>query len=159
MSKTITNAQILEAINNISKQFDSLNKRVEALEGKSKPSNSSKGNPNKSVLSDVEQAVVILDPNSPYAKELVEREKRATKGFSTDLKDYEPKKAADGNYNWASYKAKRTDYCYAVATKGEALGCYKDGVKVVEFDDIKEAFNKAKAEFTANYKYVKVADR
>lgn len=132
MSKTITNAQILEAINNISKQFDSLNKRVEALEGKSKPSNSAKGKAEK--------------PST-------------TKGFSTDLKDYEPKKAADGNYNWSSYKAKRTDYCYAVATKGEALGCYKDGVKVVEFDDIKEAFNKAKAEFTANYKYVKVADR
>ena len=37
--------------------------------------------------------------------------------FSTDIKDYEPK-AQDGNYAWASYKAQRSHYCYAVATDG-----------------------------------------
>lgn len=132
MSKSITNAQILEAINNISKQFDSLSKRVEVLEGKSKPSTSNKGKAEK--------------PST-------------TKGYSTDIKDYEPKKSADGNFIWASYKAKRTDYCYAVATKGKALGCYEKGVKVVEFADIEADFNKAKEEFSNTYKYIKKADR
>ena len=132
MSKSITNAMLLEAINGINKKFDTLSARVEALEGKSKPSTSVKGKAEK--------------PST-------------TKGYSTDIKDYEPKKSADGNYNWNSYKAKRTDYCYAVATNGKALGCYEKGVKVVEFADIDKDFNKAKEAFSKAYKYVKVANR
>ena len=132
MSK-ITNAMILEALNSINSKLDAIDKRVTTLEsGKSKPTASAKGN-----------AVAT----------------KVAKGYSTDIKDYEPKKSKDGNYNWASYKAKRTDYCYAVATEGKALGCYEKGVKVVDFKDIESAFNKAKADFTKKYKYVKVADR
>ena len=85
--------------------------------------------------------------------------KGVAKLYSVELKDYEPKKSADGNYNWSSYKAKRTDYCYAVATKGEALGCYKNGKKVVDFKDIEADFNKAKEQFTKHFKYIKKADR
>lgn len=130
MSKTITNAMLLEAINNINKSITSLEKRVSTLEGgKSKPSTSSKGSAEKS------------------------------KGYSTNLADYEPKKDSNGNYIWASYKAKRKDYCYAVATKGEALSCYKDGNKVAEFADIEADYNKAKEEFSKKYAYIKKADR
>ena len=131
MSK-ITNAMLMEAINNINSKLTSIESRVTTLEngGKSKPTTSSKGKSEK--------------PSTAY---------------STNIKDYEPKKSADGNYVWASYKAKRTDYCYAVATKGKALGCYEKGVKVVEFSEIEEAFNKAKTDFSAKYVYIKKADR
>ena len=89
MSKRITMNEVMEALNNI-------NKRLDALENKSKPTTTTKGSATAS--------------------------KKSAK-VSTDIKDYEPKKSADGNYNWKSYKSKRTDYCYAVATKGEALCC------------------------------------
>ena len=128
MSK-ITNAMLMEAINGINAKFDTLSKRVDALEGKSKPTVSAKGN------------------------------SKTAKAVSTNIADYEPKKDSNGNYIWASYKAKRKDYCYAVATNGEALSCYKNGKKVAEFADIEEAYNKAKAEFTAKYTYIKKADR
>ena len=78
--------------------------------------------------------------------------------YSTNLKDYEPKKN-DGFYNWASYKAKRTDYCYAVATNGKHLDCYEKGKKVVEFSDIEKKYYEAKKKFEAKYKYTKIADR
>lgn len=77
--------------------------------------------------------------------------------FSTDIKDYEPKK--DGsNYHWGSYKAKCKAYCYAVASKG-VTNCYKKGA--VDFDDdkFKDAYDKAKAEFKNTFKYIKKADR
>ena len=128
MSK-ITNAMIMEALNGINKKLDAIDNRVTTLEGKSKPTVSTKGNA------------------------------KTAKAVSTDIKDYEPKKDSNGNYIWASYKAKRKDYCYAVATKGEALSCYKNGKKVAEFADIEEDYNKAKAEFSKKYTYIKKADR
>ena len=128
----ITNAMLMEAINGINKKIDAIENRVSTLEGKSKPSTSSKGKAEKT---------------------------STTKGYSTDIKDYEPKKGADGNYIWASYKAKRKDYCYAIATNGKALGCYENGKKVVDFSDIEEAYNKAKADFGKKYTYIKKADR
>lgn len=131
MSK-ITNAMLMEAINGINNKIDAISKRVDTLEGKSKPTASSKGKAEKSAT---------------------------TKGYSTKITDYEPKKGADGHYVWVSYKAKRKDYCYAVATKGEALGCYKNGKKVAEFADIEADYNKAKAEFDKKYPYTKKADR
>ena len=77
---------------------------------------------------------------------------------STKLSDYEPKKN-DGFYNWASYKAKRSDYCYAVATNGKYLGCYDNGKKVVDFADIEKKYADAKKKFEAKYHYTKKADR
>ena len=129
MSK-ITNAMIMEALNGINKKLDAIDHRVTTLEGKSKPSTSTKG-----------------------------KAEKTAKAVSTDIKDDEPKKDSNGNYIWASYKAKRKDYCYAVATKGEALSCYKNGKKVVDFSDIEEEYNKAKAEFSKKYTYIKKADR
>ena len=126
----ITNAQLMEAINGINSKLDAIDKRVTTLEGgKSKPTTSNKGKAEQSKL------------------------------YSTAIKDYEPKKGKDGNYIWASYKAKRTDYCYAVATKGKALSCYEKGEKVVEFADIEKEFYKAKDEFSKKYTYIKKADR
>ena len=77
---------------------------------------------------------------------------------STNIKDYEPKKN-DGFYNWNSYKAKRTDYCYAVATNGKYLGCYENGKEVVKFEDIEKKYYEAKKKFEAKYIYTKKADR
>ena len=77
--------------------------------------------------------------------------------FSTNVKDYEPKKQ-DNNYHWGSYKAKCKAYCYAVASKG-VTNCYKKDV--VDFDsaEFKDAYDKAKAEFKATFKYIKKSDR
>ena len=81
---------------------------------------------------------------------------------STSLKDYEPKKDADGHYIWGRktdtvkskhYLAMQKAYCYAVATKGKALTsdeCYKNGIEV-DFDG---AYNKAKDDFKKKYVYV-----
>lgn len=81
--------------------------------------------------------------------------------YSTKLSDYEPKgeKTAKGYTNWASYNAKRSDYCYAVATNGKYLGCYENGKKVVDFDDISKKYNEAKKKYEAKFVYVKKADR
>ena len=79
--------------------------------------------------------------------------------YSTDLKDYEPKKQ-DGNYNWTSYKAKCKAYCYAVATNGVANSYKKDiGIDFEEGSNFKKAYDKAKADFKATFKYIKKADR
>ena len=140
MAKRITNEMIMEALNGINTKLGSIEDRVNKLEkgAKAVPSVKGKGNATATATS-------------------AKAEKSAK--FSTNLKDYEPKKSADGNYNWASYKAKRKDYCYAVATKGQALGCYVNGKKVFDYADIEEAYNKAKEQFNKKFVYKKVADR
>jgi hypothetical protein len=82
--------------------------------------------------------------------------------YSTALKDYEPKKGADGHYIWGrktdtvksrNYLAMQKAYCYAVATKGQAISsneCYKLGIEV----DYDKSYNKAKADFKKKYVYV-----
>ena len=94
------------------------------------------------------------------------KEKEATK-YSTSLKDYEPKKGEDGHYIWGKkndtvkskhYRAMQTAYCYAVATKGQALTskeCLDLGLTV----DYEKAYNKAKADFKKKYVYVAKNDR
>ena len=91
-----------------------------------------------------------------------ETTKKQTTKYSTSLKDYEPKKDADGYYIWGRktdtvkskhYLAMQKAYCYAVATKGKALTsdeCYKNGIEV-DFDG---AYNKAKADFKKKFVYV-----
>ena len=93
-------------------------------------------------------------------------EVKATK-YSTALKDYEPKKDADGYYIWGRktdtvkskhYLAMQKAYCYAVATKGKALTsdeCVKHNIEV----DYDKAYNKAKADFKKKYAYVAKKDR
>lgn len=90
-----------------------------------------------------------------------ENEAKKTK-YSTSLKDYEPKKDADGYYIWGKktdtvkskhYLAMQKAYCYAVATKGKALTsdeCVKNGIEV----DYEKAYNKAKDDFKKKYVYV-----
>ena len=87
--------------------------------------------------------------------------------YSTSIKDYEPKKDADGHYIWGRktdtvkskhYLAMQKAYCYAVATKGKAITsdeCYKNGIKV-DFDG---AYNKAKDDFKKKYVYVAKKER
>ena len=144
MAKKITNEMILEALNGIKAEvnemrvdINSIGDRVGKLEKGAKTVPSVKGKGNATASAKAEK----------------------TAKFSTNLKDYEPKKSADGNYNWASYKAKRKDYCYAVATNGQALGCYVNGKKVFDYADIEDAYNKAKAQFSKKFVYKKVADR
>lgn len=137
MAKRITNEMIMEALNGINSKLGSIEDRVSKLEKGAKAVPSVKGKGNATASAKAEKS----------AK------------FSTNLKDYEPKKSADGNYNWASYKAKRKDYCYAVATKGQALGCYVNGKKVFDYADLEDAYNKAKEQFSKKFVYKKVADR
>lgn len=89
----------------------------------------------------------------------------ATK-YSTKISDYEPKKV-DGFYKWGkktdtikskNYRAMQIAYCYAVATKGQAVSsdeCLKLGIEV----DYKDAYAKAKESFKKKYVYIKKADR
>jgi DNA mismatch repair ATPase MutL len=85
-----------------------------------------------------------------------------TTKYSTSIKDYEPKKDADGHYIWGRktdtvkskhYLAMQKAYCYAVATKGKALTsdeCHKNNIEV----DYEVAYNKAKDDFKKKYVYV-----
>lgn len=89
--------------------------------------------------------------------------------YSTSLKDYEPKKGNDGHYIWGRktdtvkskhYLAMQKAYCYAVATKGEAITsdeCYKLGIKVDFAED--KSYNKAKEDFKKKYVYVAKGER
>jgi hypothetical protein len=137
MSKTITNAMLLEAINNINKSINSLEKRVATLEGsKSKPTVSSKGN----------------------AEETTEETTATT--YSTDIKDYEPKLdkgGKKGEYNWTSYNSNRTKYSYAVATNG---GCINNGYGTEWYGKIDyDKYKTAKAEFEKAYPRISKPNR
>lgn len=95
-----------------------------------------------------------------------ETSKKTTK-YSTSLKDYEPKKGEDGHYIWGrktdtvkskNYLAMQKAYCYAVATKGQAISsneCFKLGLEV----DYEVAYEKAKADFRKKYVYVAKSNR
>lgn len=94
-------------------------------------------------------------------------EKAAKTKYSTSLKDYEPKKDADGFYIWGKktdtvksqhYLAMQKAYCYAVATKGQALTsdeCLKLKLAV----DYENGYNKAKDAFKKKFVYVAKKDR
>ena len=109
---------------------------------------------------------VTKKSNARGTSEIKEVKTKETK-YSTALKDYAPKKDADGNYIWGrktdtvkskNYLAMQKAYCYAVATKGKALTsdeCYKNGIEV----DFKGAYNKAKEEFKKKYIYVAKGNR
>ncbi len=91
-----------------------------------------------------------------------------TTKYSTKLADYEPKKV-DGFYKWGkktdtiksrNYRAMQIAYCYAVATKGQAISsdeCLNLGIEVDYAEN--GAYKKAKAQFTKKYIYTKKADR
>lgn len=130
----VSNAQIFEALQGLTTQFNSLEKRISNLE-------KNRINTPKSVKG-----------NSQPTTKVVE-----IKGKKS-IKDFAPK-AQDTNYSWSSYKANRLKYCYYVATNGKAQSsndCYKQGI---EFESIKNAFEKAKAQYGKTYKYVPKAER
>ena len=84
--------------------------------------------------------------------------KTASPKYSTNLKDYEPKKKG-GFYDWTSYKANRTKFCYAYATGGDAISCFENGERYCTFDQIDEEYAEAKEMFEKKYHYTKKADR
>lgn len=130
----VTNEQILQALQGVQTQLNSFEKRISNLE-------KNRTNTPKSVKG-----------NSQPTTKVVE-----SKGKKS-IKDFAPK-AQDTNYSWSSYKANRLKYCYYVATNGKAQSsndCYKQGIA---FESIKNAFEKAKAQFNKQYKYVPKADR
>lgn len=94
-------------------------------------------------------------PKSGRGNELPE-----TKPAKKTIKDFEPKKDKDGNYNWRSYECARTRYCYYVATNGE-LEKNPYGTKWQGKVDYSEngAYKKAKAQFEKKFKYVRLSDR
>lgn len=134
----ITNAMLMEAINGINTKFDALSKRVEALEGKSKPTVSTKGN------------------------------SKTAKAVSLNIADYEPKKKdgfyiwgrKTDTMKSGHYMAMRKAYCIAVATNGQFTDSSKayDAKVKVDYSE-GSAYSKAKAEFNAKFPYIKKADR
>lgn len=94
--------------------------------------------------------------------------KKAEGKYSTKIADYEPKKV-DGFYKWGkktdtikskNYRAMQIAYCYAVATKGQAVSsdeCFKLGIEVDYAEG--KAYAKAKAQFKQKYVYTKKANR
>lgn len=104
--------------------------------------------------------------NATQTKELKNSKTKELK-YSTSIKDYEPKKGNDGHYIWGrktdtvksrNYLAMQKAYCYAVATKGQAITsdeCYKLGIEV----DYDKSYNKAKADFKKKYVYVAKENR
>lgn len=108
---------------------------------------------------------MVMAERAELRKELASKK---TAKYSTKLADYEPKKV-DNNYIWGKktdtikskhYMAMQKAYCYAVATKGQAITsdeCYKMGIDV----DFTEggAYSKAKEQFKKKYIYTKKADR
>ena len=100
--------------------------------------------------------------NANEGKKAEPKATKQTTKYSTSLKDYEPKKGADGHYIWGrktdtvkskNYLAMQKAYCYAVATKGKAITsneCFKLGLEV----DYEVAYEKAKADFRKKYAYV-----
>jgi hypothetical protein len=110
-------------------------------------------------LNNINARLDALENRPTTSKEVKGKGSATSKKFSTDLKDYEPKKDANGNYIWQSYKNNRTKFCYAVATKGNSISSYKDGEKVYEDFSDNSPYYKAKAQFEKKYKYIKKADR
>ena len=113
----------------------------------------------------VAQAVVdamkatTAKPTSTKKGRMAANPKKKTTEYSTNIKDYEPKKSSDGFYNWASYKANRTKFCYAYATGGATQSCFDKGERYCEFSQLEGDYNEAKKMFNKKYKYVKVTDR
>lgn len=129
----ITNKQLLEALNGINTQLASLDARLTALESGETTSTTTKTSSKKKSVSNTAKVNKVVD-----------------------LSNFEPKKDKDGFYNWNSYKACRTAYCYTVA------GCkvWKGKVTKPEgfvFDE--KAWNTSKAAFEKQYKYTKKSDR
>lgn len=76
--------------------------------------------------------------------------------YSTNLKDYEPKKDDKGFYIWKSLEPKRKAYCYAKATNG----MYNKFTKAIDISfEEGSPYKLAKAEFDKAYPYVKQSAR
>ena len=125
--------------------------KAEPTSAKTNKKSTSRGNANEKAKNDKKAEAPKNNKNAG----------KTTK-YSVAIKDYEPKKDADGHYIWGRktdtvkskhYLAMQKAYCYAVATKGKALTsdeCYKNDIEV-DFDG---AYNKAKEEFKKKYVYV-----
>lgn len=89
--------------------------------------------------------------NSANSTKKATSKKSAPKSSKVNLADFEPKKDADGHYNWASYKACRRRYVEEMS--GKTLHG-KDGEWLEG-----ETFKKYAEPFEEAYKYVKKSDR
>ena len=140
MSK-ITNEMLLAAINNVNSELTTLKVEV------------------KNLKADV---TTLKGGNGKSAKPTVSTKSASPKLFSTKVEDYEPKKDADGNYNWKSYKASRTRFCYAVATNGVLVknpyGTDWGKTNTVDYSK-NSPYYKAKAQFEKKFKYVTLSNR
>lgn len=137
MTKRITNNELMEAIMNLNNTLSSLEERVTKLE-----SGSSSAKKNTSAKS---------APKTSSKKSSAKSAPKSTKSSKVNLADFEPKKDADGHYNWASYKACRRRYVEEVS--GKTLHG-KDGEWLEG-----ETFKKLAKPFEEAYKYVKKSDR
>jgi hypothetical protein len=121
--------------------------------------------------------VTALNENSMNSQPSTFGRKSANEGTSSDtqkkattkksktskltIKDFEPK-AQGSNYNWKSYCANMTKYCYFVATKGGVTDGKIFGTKFYQkewSEEFATAYAKAKADFKKKYHYIKLEDR
>ena len=123
--KKITNKEIMETLMALNATLESLDSRISKLESSS--------------------------TNSANSTKKATSKKSAPKSSKVNLADFEPKKDADGHYNWASYKACRRRYVEEVS--GKTLHG-KDGEWLEG-----ETFKKYAEPFDKAYKYVKKSDR
>ena len=135
MNKRITNKEIMEAIMNLNNTLASLDARVTKLESGS--SSAKKSASTKSA------------PKTSNKKSSGKSAPKSSKVIN--LADFEPKKDADGNYNWASYKACRRHYVEKVSGK-KLSGKNGEWLENKVFNEFAEPFDEA-------YKYVKKSDR
>ena len=150
MARTTLN-DILVAVNGLGAKIDAVDKRVCKLENASKPATATTS---KAKASSTKKAVTTKGKGNAQPK-VEKASKNAVK-----IADFEPKRGADGEYLWVSYKAQRKAYCVAVATDGkftDSTKAYAKGIKIDYTENSK--YYKAKAQYESKFTYVKKADR
>jgi hypothetical protein len=129
--------QIMEAINSINTSLAGIEKRVSALEKSSATSTTKTSSAKKS-------SAKTAAPAS--TKQTATTSTKSSK--SKALADFEPKKDADGNYNYKSWKTCRRNFVSSKSGKDLT----KEWIDYAEFCKIAAPFDK-------KYPYTKKADR
>ena len=169
--KRTTNAQIMEAMANMTTMLESvmaeqksMRMDIDALKNpnvasvKKSAVKSAKTTAKKTTKATSTKTV----SKKTSAKKTAPVTETKSKKNTMSITDFEPCKFKDSdNYVWGGvkgYKAMRSAYCYAKQTDGKARNlaeAQKLGVQI----DFDKAWNKAKAEFEKKYAYVKAEDR
>lgn len=170
--KRTTNAQIMEAMANMSSMLESIvaeqkNMRMDIDALKNTTVASTKKSTAKSTKSTSKKttkatSTTKVAPKKSSAKKTAPVTDSKSKKNTMNIADFEPCKFKDtDNYVWGGakgYKAMRSAYCYAKQTDGKARNLAEARALGVTID-FDKAWNKAKSEFEKKYVYVKAENR